>query len=204
MGSRLPRGLLGATGGVLGAIPLLPIARGLAARLFPPPRLPGAALKAADIKGATYLEVAVLLVAFPLAALFFSHVLPRLLESRARGQRAVSEWPGAGFGLSLVLWRSGVSPKFSILGGLLFAALVTVGTLLLSSSERIRALIAAGNRGALSRIFLAGALWGLARRAALPEAKPLLPDVPAGAIMAGLFFVLLALLLSRGRAEDAA
>ncbi len=204
MGSRLPRGLLGATGGVLGTIALLPIARGLAARLFPPPRLPGAAIKAGDIKEATYLEAAVLLVALPVAALFFGHILPRLLESRADREWPFSEWPGAGFGLSLALWRSGVSARSSILCGLLLAALVAVGTPLLPACERLRGLLAPGNRKALSRIFLAGALWGLACRSALFDAKLPLADFPAGALLPGLLFALLAWLLSGARLEDAA
>lgn len=193
----LPRGLLGATGGVLGTIPLLPIARTVALRVFPAPRLPGAALRAADVKGATYFEAAVLLVAIPAAALFFGHVLPRLLESRAGRNRALSEWPGACFALSLVVWRSGLPAKFSLLSGLLFAALAAT-VLSGPGLNRLQEFLSPGNRAALSRIFLAGAFWGLACRSALFDAK-----LPAATLLAGALFVSLALLLSRAGQEDA-
>jgi hypothetical protein len=196
------RGLLGATGGVLGTIPLLPIARTVALKVFPAPHLPGAALRAADVKGATYFEAAVLLVAIPAAALFFGHVLPRLLESRAGRDRAFSEWPGACFGLSLVLWRSGLPAKFSLLGGILFAALAAKG-IPGPGLDRVRALLSPGNRAALFRIFLAGAFWGLAWRSALFESKLPSAGLPAATLLAGALFVSLALLLSRADQEDA-
>ena len=132
MGSDWPRGLLGAAGGVAGAIPLLPLARTFASRVFSLPRLPGAALQSGDIKEATYMEVAVLLLALPAAALVLGHLLPRLLETRAGFTPALSEWPGAGFGLSLVLWRSGAPAKYSLLGGVLAGLLFAVAALLLS------------------------------------------------------------------------
>jgi len=198
MGRSLPRGLIGATGGVLGTIPLLPIARTVALKVFPAPQLPGAAFRAADVKGATYCEAAVLLVAVPLAALFFGHVLPRLLESRAGRDRSVSEWPGACFALSLVLWRSGLPAKVSLSGGLLLVLLAVAGTHG-PGPDRLRALISPGNRAALSRIFLAGAFWGLAWRLAHSEMKL---DLSASACLAGALFVSLALLLSRAGQED--
>jgi hypothetical protein len=197
----LPRGLVGAAGGVLGTIPLLPIARTVALKVFPAPRLPGAALRAADVKGATYFEAAVLLVALPAAALFFGHVLPRLLESRTGRDPAISEWPGASFALSLVLWRSGLPAKFSLLGGLLFASLAAAG-IPGSGWDRVQALFSQGNRTALFRIFLAGAFWGLAWRSALSDAKVPLADLPAASLLAGALFVSLALILSRAEQKD--
>jgi hypothetical protein len=194
----LPRGLLGATGGVLGTIPLLPIARSVALKVFPAPRLPGAALRAADVKGATYFEAAVLLVAIPAAALLFGHVLPRFLQSRAGRDRAVSEWPGASFALSLVLWRSGLPAKFSLSGGLLFASLAAAG-IPRPGWDRLQALFSPGNRAALFRIFLAGAFWGLAWQSAHLDANL---QLSASTLLAGALFVSLALLLSRAGQED--
>jgi hypothetical protein len=103
-----------------------------------------------------------------------------------------------------VLWRSGAAAGYSLLGGLLFASLAAAGAPLLSSTGRLRALIGPADRGALSQIFLAGALWELAWRSAQPGATPALPEFPAGALLAGLLFALVALLLSRGRADNAA
>ena len=112
---------LGAVGGALGVLPLLALARTVAARLFPPAVLPGAERIAGGVKQASYLEIAVLFTVVPAAALFFGRVLPRYL--RARGQ---SDWasqaPGMGFALSLLLWKAGLSATAALAGGVLFAA----------------------------------------------------------------------------------
>ena len=197
----LPRGLLGATGGVLGTIPLLPIARTVALRIFPAPRLPGAALRAADVKGATYFEAVVLLVAIPASALFFGHVLPRLLEMRAGRDRAFSEWPGACFALSLVLWRSGLPARFSLCGGLFLAALAATGIPGLVWN-RAREFLSPGNRADLFQIFLAGAFWGLAWRSALFDSGLTLAALPGAMPVSGVLFVSLALFLSKAGRED--
>jgi hypothetical protein len=62
----------------------MPIVSGLAVRFSSLPALPGMEKKLGDIKQATYAEAAFLLIAVPLAGLFFGFVLPRLLERLAR------------------------------------------------------------------------------------------------------------------------
>ena len=122
MGDRPPRELLGAIGGAVGTIPLLPVVRDLASRFLSPAVLPGAEKRAADIKAATYLEAAVFLFAIPAAVLFFGEILPRLLESRSGWSPSLSGSPGAVFALSAVLWRLGASPSVSLAAGALAAA----------------------------------------------------------------------------------
>ena len=113
-------GLLGAVGGALGALPLLALARTLAARLFPAAALPGAERVAGDVKQASYLEVAVLFTAVPAAALFFGRALPRYLQARGYSYWA-SQLPGAGFALSLLLWKGGLSATAALAVGVFLA-----------------------------------------------------------------------------------
>lgn len=113
-------GPLGAVGGALGTLPLLALARTLAARLFPVVALPGAERVAGDVKQASYLEVAVLFTAVPAAALFFGRVLPRYLQARGYSYWA-SQLPGVGFAGSLLLWKGGLSAKAALAVGVLLA-----------------------------------------------------------------------------------
>jgi hypothetical protein len=164
MEDRPPWVFLGAIGGAVGAIPLLPIVRDLAFRFVAPPVLPGAQRQAADIKAATYLEAAVFLLAFPLAALLFGYFLPRLLDSRS-GWPALSGSPGAAFALSAVLWRLGAAPVLSLAAGVLSAAGFAAALLLRGDRPAARR-FEEPNRSALVRIAAAGLAWGLAARSA--------------------------------------
>src|SRR5687767_5710666 len=87
-------------GGGLGVLPLLALARSLAMSLFEVPLLPGGQRLTRDVKEATYLEVAVLVVLVPAAAIFFGRILPAFLEER--GFATVhAHLPGVGFAISL-------------------------------------------------------------------------------------------------------
>ena len=201
MASRPPRGVLGATGGALGALTLLPLARSAAARIFPLPRLPGAELKTGDIKGATYLEVVVLVAALPAAAFFFGHLLPRLLTQRAAAPHPLLEWPGAAFASAFFLWRLGARPLHGVLAALLISAVATVGALAMPS---LAPFLASVDRRALSRVFLAGALWALAWRAAPSGGGIICPSSPAVIPVSGGVFALLALGVAKARREEPA
>lgn len=121
MRNRAVAGLLGGACGALGAAPVVPVARGLAARVASPPLLPGVERVAGDLKAATWAEAAAVLVVVPAAALFFGLLLPRLLEARTGRYWA---WPGAAFAVSLPLFRSGLLARYAVAGGMLLAALV--------------------------------------------------------------------------------
>ncbi len=121
------RRALGALGGAFGALPLLPQARGLAARITGPPILPGAERLAGDIKAATWAELAVLIFVVPAAAFFYGHVVPGLI--RRLGGFSVA-LPGVAMGSAFVLWRLGVGPRIALPAGLAAAAAVTALTIL--------------------------------------------------------------------------
>jgi hypothetical protein len=127
---------LGAVGGALGALPLLPIARGLAQRLAGPPRLPGAELVAGDIKAGTWAELAVLVLVVPASAFFFGRLLPELVNRRGGLAAAL---PGLVMSSSLVLWRLGARPVVSIaaagLASLLLTAVFFAATRFLGRGE---------------------------------------------------------------------
>src|SRR5687767_14743807 len=118
-----PLRALGAIGGGLGALPLVAVARSLATALFPLPDLPGAERLTRDVKQATYFEVAVVLIFVPAAAIFVSRILPAFLESRGQPARR-AYLAGAGFGVSFLLWRVGVSAVVSLAIGLVFATAI--------------------------------------------------------------------------------
>jgi hypothetical protein len=121
------RRALAALGGAFGALPLLPPARGLAARLAGPPILPGAERLAGDIKAATWAELAVLIFVLPAAAFFFGRMLPAWI--RRRGGFCVA-LPGLAMGSAFVLWRLGMRPRIALPAGLAAAAAVTALTIL--------------------------------------------------------------------------
>jgi len=166
MEDRPPRELLGAIGGAVGAIALLPIVHGFAFRFVAPPVLPGAQMRAADIKAATYLEAAVFLLAMPVAALFFGCIVPGLLKSRSGCPPALSGTPGAAFALSAALWRLGAAPVLSLAAGILSSAGLAAALLLLGDRPAFRRFLEEPNRSALVRIAAAGIAWGLAARSA--------------------------------------
>jgi hypothetical protein len=192
-----PRGVLGATGGVLGTLTLLPLARGAAMRIFPPPRLPGAALRTGDLKGATYLEVLVLLALIPAAAFLFGHWIPRLLARDGGAPGPLFELPGAVFGSAYLFWRMGTRPVHGILAALGLAAAATA---LLVRSRRPSFLVPADRR-ALREVFLAGALWAFAWRAAPTGTKIVCPNSPVIVPASGSVFALLALGASKARRQ---
>jgi hypothetical protein len=170
------KGLLGAAGGAVGILPLLPIASGLAIRFAAPPTLPGALRNAGDIKEATWAEAAVLLVAVPVAALVFGRLLPRALTRIAPRGNLSFEWAGAAFAASFFLAQRGLQPGSALLAGLALAALTAVGVAAFRRSFAVRRIFARRNRAALLSLALAGACIGLARRAG-SGARLLLPDL---------------------------
>jgi hypothetical protein len=120
------RRALAALGAALGVLPLLPGARGLAARLAGPPILPGMQLLKRDIKATTYAELAVLVVVVSIAAFFFGRLLPDWI--RSRGGFAVA-LPGLCLGASFLLWRYGVRPRYALLAGAAAAAAATLASI---------------------------------------------------------------------------
>ncbi|HTR04754.1 MAG TPA: hypothetical protein VMN82_16320, partial [Thermoanaerobaculia bacterium] len=114
---------LGGALGVIGALPLIPLARGAAARLVPPARLPGAERLVHDLKAATWVEAAVIVFALPGAALLFGSALPRRLGVSARLSAA---WPGAAFSAALPLCRGGVRASAALAIGLILSAAACV------------------------------------------------------------------------------
>jgi hypothetical protein len=112
---------LGTVGGALGILPIVAIARSAATRLFPVPSLAGAERLTGDVKPATYMETAAVLIAVPAAALFFGRILPEAARSRGISARRAS-LAGAGFATSFLLFRAGVSAAGSLAAGFLVAA----------------------------------------------------------------------------------
>jgi hypothetical protein len=117
------RRALGGLGGAIGALPSLPIARGLAERWVGPATLPGAERLAGDVKAATWAELAVFVFLVPTSAFLFGRLLPDVI--RRRGGFCVA-LPGIAMGGAFLLWRSGaegaVGAEVSLLAGLAAAA----------------------------------------------------------------------------------
>jgi hypothetical protein len=176
---------------------LLPAARGLAVRLLPPPRLPGAERLASDVKAAAYLESAVIVLAIPAAAVLFGRVLPRLLASRASADPLFAELPGAAFGVSFLLWRLGAAPALALALG--FSASAALGAAVLVSGDNPKSfsLLETANRDALAFVVAACAAWGLSWKSARLEGAGLESDSIAA--MALLFALALAVVLLPGR-----
>ncbi|HJW13129.1 MAG TPA: hypothetical protein VJ776_00455, partial [Thermoanaerobaculia bacterium] len=192
----LPRGLLGGIFGGLGILPLLPIASGLAIRFSSPSPLPGLERRLGDIKQATYAEAAVLLVAVPLAALFFGFALPRFLETLAAPGRLSFEWSAAGFSLSFFLAQRGVRPKHALLAGAAGALLVAAGALIFRKSFGFRRFFARRGFGAGVSLALAGAGFDLARRAAPRPVQSPIGDLTIELAAAALGLPIIALVAS--------
>ena len=114
---------MGTIGGALGILPLVGIARSAATSLFPIPSVAGAERLARDVKAATYLETATLLLAVPAAAIFFGKLLPDAARLLGIAPRRAS-LAGAGFATSILLWRAGVPAGVSIAAGLLVAGAI--------------------------------------------------------------------------------
>lgn len=192
-----PRGLPGALGGAIGMLPLLPAVRGFAVRRLAPPRLPGAERLASDIKAATCLEAAVIVLAIPAAIVFFGRVLPRRLASRASADPPLGELPGAAFCVSFLLWRRGAAPVLALAVGTFVSAVLAVAVLVSGVHTRPFPLFETANRDALAFVLAASAAWGLSWKSAGFE------DAGLGAIkiaaMAFLCIFVLALALHPGR-----
>lgn len=192
----IPPGLVGALLGGAGILPLLPIARGIACRLGPAPRLPGCEMSAGDIKIATFAEAATLLLAAPLAAFFFGKALPRHLESRCAAGKLSFEWIAAGFAISFPLWRGGDRAGTAMAAAALLAILVGFVILRFHRRLRFRRLFVRSRRGDLAWVFLTGASWDLARLASPRHAPTLLTDPLSEMALAGL--ALLGVVLAAG------
>jgi hypothetical protein len=194
-------GLLGAAGGAVGILPLLPIASGLAIRFASAPTLPGALRNAGDIKEATFAEAAVLLVAVPLAALFFGRLLPAALARLAPRGSLSFAWAGAAFAASFFLAQRGLRPRNALLAGLVLAALTAFGVAAFRRSFAVRRLFARRNRTALLSLALAGACAGLTRRAG-SGARPLLPDLAMELLLCAALLPALATVIARILSRD--
>lgn len=147
-------------------LPLLPAVRGFAVRRLPPPRLPGAERLASDVKAATYLESAVIVLAIPAAAVFFGRVLPRLLASRASADSLLAELPGAAFAVSFLFWRLGAAPAIALAVGALVSAALATTVLISGGNPRPLSLFETTNRDALAFLVAASAAWGLSWKSA--------------------------------------
>jgi hypothetical protein len=196
---------IGALGGAVGILPLLPIASGLAIRYAAPPDLPGALRKFHDVKEATWAEAAVLLVAVPLAALLFGRILPAALERVAPPGRLSFAWAGAAFSASFFLAQRGVRPKLALLAGVVLAALAAAAITAFRRSFALRRLFARRNRPAILALALVGASLAFARRAgfgAKPAAADLATELSIAAILLPAIALAACLLLFRhpGRA----
>jgi hypothetical protein len=153
----VPKGLLGAVLGALGATSLVAVARSVAIQWFPLPLLPGAELAAGDSKAATLAEAATFLIALPLAAFLFGKALPELLESRFPRGRLSFEWIALGVALWLPLWRRGVPPKTAIVSSLVLSILIAAFILAFRYSPRLRRFFVRSNRRHLFCLAFAGA-----------------------------------------------
>ena len=173
-----PAGLVGAAGGAVGALPLLPIASDLATRYASPPALPGALRRFGDVKEATWAEAAVLLVAVPIAAFLFGRLLPSILERRAARGSLRFEWMGAGFAASFFFTQRGWSPAWSLAAGAALALIVAAAIALFRRSFSVRRLFSRRGRRALLSLALAGPAIDFARRAG--------PGAGSGAVVSDL------------------
>jgi hypothetical protein len=184
--------------GAVGMVPVLPIGRTIAAWIAGAPQLPGAERVSGDIKAATYAEAALLVIALPLAAFFFGHIVPRFLESlTGRG----SAGPGIAFAMSFLLFRFGLAAKISLTLGFIAALLTTLILLLPPATARLRALRSPANRKDLLRLFAVGALLWLACAAVLGPRLPEFLRRPAGSLAPALLLTICGALLVSLRRE---
>ena len=130
----------------LGLLPLLPIARGIGARLGALPQLPGAELAAGDVKLATYAEAVSFVIALPLAAFALAKT-PADRTARLQPFR----WAPLGWLSSFAAWHVGTRPKWCLLiGGATYLLLRRApiererrffGRVLLGGASRLRPLL---------------------------------------------------------------
>jgi len=190
----VPKGLLGAVLGALGATSLVAVARSVAIQWFPPPLLPGAELAAGDSKAATLAEAAAFLIALPLAAFLFGKALPELLESRFPRGRLSFEWIALGVALWLPLWRRGIPPKTAIVSSLVLSILIAAFILCFRYSPRLRRFFVRSNRRHLFCLAFAGAAWDLARRSDPSHNTNLVGDPLIEVVVSAAIFLALAVL----------
>ena len=190
----VPKGLLGAVLGALGATSLVAVARSVAIQWFPPPLLPGAELATGDSKAATFAEAATFLIAVPLAALVFGRALPKLLEARFPMGRLSFEWIPLGAALWLPLWRRGLHLKTAIISSLALSILITAFILAFRNSPRVRRIFVRSNRSHLFRLAFAGTAWDLARRSDPSHTANLVGDPLIEVVVSAAIFLALAVL----------
>jgi len=131
-------------------------------------------------------------LAVPLAALFFGALVPRWFATRRVGQSMVStEWAGVGFALSFPLALGGMRAKFALSAGLAAAAFIAAALLAVERSPRWRDLRSALDWRICSPIILAGASLNLARRSGIAMAVTPIPSVLMESIVVGLLLVLI-------------
>jgi hypothetical protein len=174
-------------GGAAGTLALLPIARGLGLRLGSSPQIAGAEARAGDVKLATAFELAVCLVAVPLAAYFFGWLLPSRLSMRFPVDPDLSFLPGCGFAASLLLWHRGFRPRHALLAAAAVAVLLALVAILFGLYPNARSRLASLPRSALALVFCACAALGVVTAAAWPSAlDPLLREIVFATFAAGI------------------
>lgn len=205
VGRRLcPPGLIGGVLGAVGSLSLLPLASGVAKRLAHPPTLLGAASRALDIKQATYAEVAVLLLAVPLAAVVLGRVVPRVLERRVRVGGLSFEWASAGFAVSFLLCQRGMRPKHALFVGLALFVLSALGIAAFRRSFALRRWFARPYSRQVLLVGLAGSSLDLARRSnRFPPPNPI-NDLLIELLLVGCALIVLCVLAGflAGRPRD--
>ncbi|HET9793633.1 MAG TPA: hypothetical protein VFS34_04150, partial [Thermoanaerobaculia bacterium] len=190
----VPPVLLGTIGGAIAAIPVVPLVRELALRLGSVPGIPGAENAARDVKGATFAEIAAIVVAIPAFSFFFGRALPGFLERRARPGRLSFQWAGAAAALASWLWKRGVVPAVAIPSGIVLGLLAAGFVLAFRNRFAVRRLLSRRHRWRIAAIGGTGAAWELARLSNPGGARPIarnpildLAIAAAVALIAGAF-----------------
>lgn len=163
--------------------------------------LAGAELVQRDVKTATFVEIAALLILLPAASIFFGLLLPRVLEKIARPGRLSFEWIGGGLALAFPLWRRGNPPIRSFGFGVVLAALVAVAIIRFRSSPRARRLLTRTGRRDVFIVFFTGVAWELARLAGPNPAPRLSSDVLTDVAAVGFLAAVLVGLIARWRRD---
>jgi hypothetical protein len=200
----LPKGIVGAFLGAIGALPLLPIVSGLAKRFASTPTLPGLVGQAVDSKTATYSEAAVLLVGLPLAALLFGRIIPDWLNRRRPATGLSLEWATGGFATAFLLSQRGVRPKIAFLVGVALYVLLVYGILTFRNSFAFRRWFVRKSRRSALLVFLAGASLDFARRSGLDVPTNAVGDLLGELILAGATLLAIACLVARVKRDKQA
>jgi hypothetical protein len=190
---RAPLGLIGGIGGAVGALPVVSAARKVALGIASLPQLPGVEKVAGDVKLASFMEAAALLVAVPLAAFLFGALLPRRLEARTSAAGPSFEWAAAGFAAAFPIWRSGAPAHRALLAGAALALIVLSLIVVLRHSPTIAMRVRDVHREPVARVLATAVAWELARGASAGSSDPSLAALCLAAVVAAVPFLVLPL-----------